>query len=283
MAKFRVIARLDVKGPNLVKGISLEGLRVLGDPAAYAHHHYLAGADELFYMDVVASLYERNSLANIVTRTAREAFIPLTVGGGIRTIADIQSTLKAGADKVCVNTGAVKNPQFIREAALHFGSSTVSAAIEAIRQPDGRYLAFVDNGREETGLEVIAWARQLEELGVGEIVLTSVDREGTGEGLDIELLKKVVQAVSVPVIAHGGVGKPEHVLEAQRAGASGVAVASVIHYAALKDKTVNAGATQTEGNFRFLQEAKGFGKISPCTLLDIKNFLQANDVPVRMS
>jgi cyclase len=155
MNKIRIIPRLDIKGPNLVKGIHLEGLRVLGKPEKFAQFYYENGADELFFQDAVASLYERNSLSNIISKTAREIFIPLTVGGGIRTIQDIKNVLRAGADKVSINTAAIKNPEFIKKASLTFGSSTVVVAIEAIKQSDGRYLAYTDNGREESGFEVV--------------------------------------------------------------------------------------------------------------------------------
>ena len=278
-----MIARLDIKGPNLVKGIHLEGLRVLGDPSEYANYYYLAGADELFYMDAVASLYDRNSLSNIITKTAKQAFIPLTVGGGIRTVDDIKTVLRAGADKVCINTGAVRNPSFIRESVRQFGSSTISTAIECIKQPDGRYFAFVDNGREETGLEVVSWACQLEEMGVGEIIITSVDREGTGDGLDIKLIQSIVSKVKVPVIAHGGVGSPAHVLEAARAGASGAAIASVLHYGALQDEAINRSLSHSEGNTSFLSEKRSFKKIKPCNMNDIKTYLNSEGIPVRSS
>ena len=157
MKNIRIIPRLDIKGPNLVKGIHLEGLRVLGRPEDFAKHYYEEGADELIFQDVVASLYERNSLHEIISRTAKNIFIPLTVGGGLRTIEDIKQVLRAGADKVSINTAAVKNPTFIKEASLKFGSSTILVAIEAIKQSDGNYFAFIDNGREETGLEVVGY------------------------------------------------------------------------------------------------------------------------------
>ena len=181
----RIIPRLDIKGPNLVKGIHLEGLRVLGKPERYARHYYEQGADELLYMDVVASLYQRNSLLDIVTRTAREIFIPLTVGGGLRTIDDIRTVLRAGADKVSLNTAAIRDPGLIREAALRFGSSTITVSIEAIRKPDGSYEAYTDNGRERTGVDAFDWAIRAAELGAGELIVTSIDREGTGKGFDL--------------------------------------------------------------------------------------------------
>ena len=187
----RIIARLDIKGPNLVKGIHLEGLRVMGKPEDFASYYYENGADELLYMDVVASLYDRNSLKDIITRTANEIFIPLTVGGGLRTIEDITEVLRYGADKVSLNTAAIKNPEIIRQASEAFGSSTIVIAIEAIKQNDGKYLCYTDNAREYTGVDAFEWAQRAEELGAGELIVTSVDKEGTGEGFDIELTKKV--------------------------------------------------------------------------------------------
>ena len=187
MKYIRIIPRLDIKGPNLVKGIHMEGLRVLGKPEDFARLYYEQGADELIYQDNVASLYQRNSLTEIVTRTTENIFIPLTVGGGIRTLDDINSVLRAGADKVSINTAAINNPNLINQAGKTFGSSTIVVAIEAIRQPDGSYLAYTDNGREYTGKDVQSWARELEDRGAGEILVTSIDREGTGEGLDKNL------------------------------------------------------------------------------------------------
>jgi cyclase len=282
MHKIRIIPRLDIKGPNLVKGIHLEGLRVLGKPEFFAKHYYENGADELFFQDTVASLYDRNSLHDIISRTAREIFIPLTVGGGLRSIDDIRQVLRAGADKVSINTAAIKNPQFIKEAAEHFGSSTIVIAIEAIRQNDGRYLAYTDNGREYTGVEVVAWAQQAEELGAGEIVITSVDREGTGEGYDLELTSMVALAVRVPVIAHGGAGSAGDVVEViSKANADAVAVASILHYDFIRELK-DIGSYHDEGNISFLQSGKQFNKIVPCTLKEIKNRLTLESIPVRV-
>lgn len=226
----RLIPRLDIKAPNLVKGIRLEGLRVIGDPAEHAVRYFEQGADELMYQDIVASLYERNSLADLVRKTAERIFIPLTVGGGIRTTADIQNLLRAGADKVCINTAAVKRPAFITEAATTFGSQCVVVAIETIRQNDGHWEAFTDNGREHTGLDAYDWARRAVDLGAGELLLTSVDREGTKKGFDLEFIQRLATSVGVPVIAHGGPGTPAHLVEAAKLGVDGVAVASLLHY-----------------------------------------------------
>ena len=210
----RVIPRLDIKGPNLVKGIHLEGLRILGPPHHFARIYYESGADELLYMDSVASLYGRNSLVDMIERTARTIFIPLTVGGGLRTIEDIRTVLRVGADKVSLNTAALERPEFVREAAQKFGSSTIAVSIEAKRQPDGRFTAYVDNGRDDTGVEVVGWAQRVAELGAGEIIATSVDRsEGTGRGYDLDLTRQVATAVDIPVIACGGAGQAENVIQ----------------------------------------------------------------------
>ena len=279
----RIIPRLDIKGPNLVKGIHLEGLRVLGTPENFARYYYENGADELIFQDVVASLYDRNSLHDIISRTAKNMFIPLTVGGGLRTINDVKQVLRAGADKVTLNTAVIRNPDFIKEASLQFGSSTIVVAIEAIKQQNGQYLAFIDNGREETGVEVVEWAKTAEELGAGEIVITSVDRDGTGEGFDIELIKKIADAVSIPIIAHGGAGCLSNIGDAvTEGGAGGLAIASVLHYGAMsKMQPVDKEKKQSEGNMSFITSGKLFGKIKPVTIAEIKNYLNADNISCR--
>ncbi len=269
MSAIRIIPRLDIKGSNLVKGIHLEGLRVLGDPAQFAKYYYENGADELIYQDVVASLFDRNSLHDIISKTAKQCFIPITIGGGLRSLDDIKNVLRAGADKVSLNTAAIKNPKLIKEASLKFGSSTIVIAIEAIKQTNGDYLAYIDNGREETGIEVVKWATQIAELGAGEIVITSVDNEGTGQGYDLELIKKITDAVSIPVIAHGGPGKLEDASEAiVKGGAHGVAVASILHYDFIKK--MNFIKKDGDGNTEFLKSGNAYSKIKECSLQDIK-------------
>jgi cyclase len=234
LPNLRLIARLDVKGPNLIKGIHLEGLRVLGDPGAFARRYYEVGVDELIYMDAVASLYGRNQLTEIVRRTAADAFIPLTVGGGIRSIEDVQALLRVGADKVAINTAAVRRPALAREVARRFGSQCLVLSIEAKQTAPDRWEAYTDNGREPTGLDVIEWAEQGVALGAGEVMLTSVDREGTGRGMDLSLLRAVSDRLPVPVIASGGVGTVSHVLDAAvQGGADAVAIAGALHYGRL--------------------------------------------------
>jgi len=227
----RLIARLDIKAPNLIKGIRLEGLRKLGDPNEFARRYYQAGVDELLYMDIVASLYERNSLTDVIRYTAQNIFIPFTVGGGVRSVDDVEAMLRAGADKVAMNTAAIARPELIGEAARRFGSQCVVLSIEAKQRANGDgWEAYTDNGREHTGRDVVDWARQATALGAGEILLTSVDREGTRQGMDSALIEAVSDVVAIPVIASGGVGEPAHVGQALQAGADAVAVADVLHY-----------------------------------------------------
>lgn len=281
MKNIRIIPRLDIKGQNLVKGIHLEGLRVLGKPEDFARHYYECGADELMYQDVVASLYGRNSLHDIISRTAKNVFIPLTVGGGLRTIKDIKEVLRAGADRVSLNTSAIKNPEFIKEASEKFGSSTIVISIEAIRQPDGRYLAYTDNGREHTGVEVFEWAKRVEELGAGEIVITSVDKEGTGLGYDIELTKKIANAVSIPVVASGGAGNLEHIKKVIVEGkVDAVAIASILHYDFIENCKIDTSDI-LEGNIDFIKSDKRFTIVNSANLYEIKYFLKNNGIKCR--
>lgn len=239
----RLIARLDIKAPNLIKGVHLEGLRKIGDPQRYAQDYYEAGADEIIYMDVVASLYNRNSLSEIVRYTAERVFIPITVGGGIRSLDDVENALRCGADKVAINTAAVARPELMGEVAKRFGSQCMVLSIEAKRSSDGHWEAYTDNGREHTGLDVVEWAKRAVGLGAGEILLTSVDKEGTRKGFDIELIRAVSTSVSVPVIASGGMGSIDHMIEAVRAGcADAVAIADALHYKRLTMSQIRAGA-----------------------------------------
>jgi imidazole glycerol-phosphate synthase subunit HisF len=227
----RLIARLDIKGPNLIKGIHLEGLRVVGSPGEHALRYYQQGIDELLYMDCVASLYGRNHLADIVSTAARDIFVPMTVGGGIRSVDDAISILRAGADKVAVNTAAVANPKLITEIARRFGSQCMVLSIEAKEVANGRWEVYTDNGRERTGLDVIEWVKRGVALGAGEVLLTSVDREGTRKGFDVQLVRAVNAEVSVPVIASGGMGSSDDLIEVvSDGGADAVAMADSLHY-----------------------------------------------------
>ena len=227
----RLIARLDIKGANLIKGVHLEGLKVVGNPNERALEYYRQGADELLYMDAVASLYGRNHLGDIIKAAAQDIFIPITVGGGIRSIDDATEILRCGADKLAINTGAVENPDLIYQVARKFGSQCTVISIEAKRISEGRWEVLTNNGRERTGLDVIDWATQSVAHGAGEILLTSIDKEGTRTGFDIDLVKAVADQVTVPVIACGGMGEAKDVITVvEDGGADAVAMADVLHY-----------------------------------------------------
>jgi len=278
----RIIPRLDIKGPNLVKGMHLEGLRVLGRPEQFARYYFEQGADELIYQDVVASLYGRNSLREIISKTAKEIFIPLTVGGGLRSLEDILLVLRAGADKISINTAAHENPELITQASKVFGKSTIVVAIEAIRQPDGNYEAFTDNGRNRTGKKVIEWSKQVEDLGAGEIMLTSVDNEGTGEGLDLELIRDVHSAINIPLVVHGGIGNTEHIIELlNELKISGIALSSILHYHYITQIN-NVDGFEGEGNIDFLRSNRSFSKIDPIGLKNIKLDLSKSNFICRL-
>ena len=243
MPNLRLIPRLDIKGQNLIKGVHLEGLRVIGDPQLYAQRYYEAGADELIYMDIVASLYGRNSLTEIVKRAAQDVFIPMTVGGGIRSVEDVREILRCGADKVAINTAAIRRPELISEVATKFGSQCMVLSIEGKRVGPGRWEAYTDNGREKTGIDAVEWARRGAALGAGEILLTSVDREGTRKGFDVALTRAIADAVSLPVIASGGMGTVDHLVEVVNEGrADAVAMADVLHYERLSIPDVRIAA-----------------------------------------
>ena len=234
----------------------------------------------MIYQDTVASLYQRNSIIDLISKAAKNIFIPLTVGGGIRSIEDIKCILNAGADKVSINTAATENPKLISEASKVFGSSTIVIAIEAIKQKDGTYLAYTDNGREHTGLEVTKWVKEVADRGAGEILLTSIDNEGTGKGFDLNLIKQVTSIVDIPVIAHGGAGNAEHICETLNIGADAICISSILHYSVIKDNKV-VKYNFEEGNTEFLaknQSYKAFGNMS---LIEIKQFLKNENIPVR--
>ena len=279
--KLRIIPRLDIKGGNLVKGIHLEGLRVLGQPARFARHYYEEGADELLYIDIVASLYGRNSLLDIIERTAREVFIPITVGGGLRSIDDIGNALRAGADKIAINTAAVLRPEFIREASQKFGSSTIVLSIEAIKLPNGTYEAYTDNGREKTGLDACQWAVRGVELGAGEVLITSIDREGAGLGFDLELSRRIAESVAVPVIAGGGAASVEHVREAALcAHVQAVAIASMLHYPFVRRSHESDGLSNSLEN-RFQRTATISSKFRDIGLSTLKRQLAEDGILCR--
>ena len=235
MLKVRVIPCLDVKDGRVVKGVNFVDLKDAGDPVEQARLYDAAGADELCFLDITASHEKRDIILDVVRATAEQCFMPLTVGGGVRSLEDIRRLLLAGADKVSINTAAVKDPELVRRAGEKFGSQCIVVAVDAkrVEDEDGktRFEVFTHGGREPTGLEAVAWARRMAELGAGEILLTSMDRDGTKIGFDIELTRAIADAVSIPVIASGGVGTLDHLVEGIRDGhASAVLAASIFHF-----------------------------------------------------
>jgi len=226
----RIIPCLDVKDGRVVKGTQFVDLRDAGDPVEIAKIYDQQGADEIAFLDITASYEKRDILLDIVRRTAEEIFIPLTVGGGVRRLEDIRTLLKAGADKVSVNTAAVRDPHFVERASKRFGCQCIVIAIDAKRRGD-TWEVFTHGGRVPTGIDALVWAKKMEELGAGEILLTSMDRDGTKDGYDIELTRTISERVSIPVIASGGVGTLEHLYEGLALGkASAVLAASIFHY-----------------------------------------------------
>jgi cyclase len=250
MLKLRVIPCLDVKDGRVVKGVNFVSLRDAGDPVEQAAVYDAAGADELTFLDITASSDNRDTILDVVARTAERIFLPLTVGGGIRSTADMRRLLLAGADKCSINSAAIARPELVAEAAQKFGSQCVVVAIDARQSAPGKWEVFSHGGRVNTGLDALDWARRMADLGAGELLVTSMDRDGTGSGFDLELLKAICGAVRLPVVASGGVGTLEHFVEGAKAGATGLLAASVFH----------------------------FGKF---TIAEVKAALAAADLPVR--
>ncbi|MCL0053825.1 imidazole glycerol phosphate synthase cyclase subunit [Dehalococcoidia bacterium] len=292
----RVIPRLDIKGPNLVKGLSFDCYRALGTAEQFARIYYEDGADELIYYDAVASLYQRNSLTEIVERTAKDVFIPLTVVGGLRSVDDIRKMLRSGADKVAINTAAIANPELIRNASRTFGSQCILVSIEAKQLSDGRYEAWVDYGRQPTGVDAIDWAQRAVELGAGELLVTSVDNEGMGVGYDIDLIASIATKVPVPVIACGGAGAKAHASDVVKMGsADAVSAASIFHYHYMQgldtlymssdQADLRMGKQIDEGNVDYLKTGLCGGLpwtlINPASIPDVKSLLTESGIPVR--
>ncbi len=241
----RIIARLDIKGKNLIKGVHLEGLRKVGEPNKFARNYFDQGADELIYMDGVASLYGRTYLGEIIQKSAQEIFIPMTVGGGIRSIEDVTEILRSGADKVAVNTAAVSDPKLVTKISRQFGSQCMVISIEAKKIGPYNWEVLTNGGREKTGLDVVQWARTCVNNGAGEVLLTSVDREGTRTGFDVDLVEAVTASVNVPVIASGGMGNPKDIEEVVKRGrADAIAMADILHFNRFKISDVRAAAKE---------------------------------------
>tara|TARA_B100000315_G_scaffold252398_1_gene289094 strand:+ start:242 stop:1198 length:957 start_codon:yes stop_codon:yes gene_type:complete len=318
MSLVRIIPRLDIKGPNVVKGLCFDGYRVLGHPETFAKIYYKEGADELFFQDTVASLFRRNNLLEIVSRTAEKVMLPITVCGGIRNLEDIKTVLRSGADKVALNTAAIANPSLIEDAAKMFGSQCIVASIEAKRRDFdtnqrytnysghqeslflspkfGKYEAWVNYGRQPTGVDVFEWSKQVVDLGAGEIYLSSVDRDGSGEGFDIELVNEVASDSSVPVIACSGAGNIDHFKNVIDSGADAVSAASIFHYhyaqavetefMSYNEEKLRMGKQIDSGNVEFLNF--GYGgldeiQVEPASINEVKKYLHESGIKVRTS
>ncbi|MCR9071014.1 MAG: imidazole glycerol phosphate synthase subunit HisF [Alphaproteobacteria bacterium] len=254
MLKVRVIPCLDVKDGRVVKGVNFVDLVDAGDPVEQAKLYDAEGADELCFLDITASHENRETIFDVIARTAEQCFMPLNVGGGVRTVEDIRKLLLAGADKVSINTAAVNNPDFVREAAHKFGSQCITVAVDAKSVGEGRFEVFTHGGRNATGLDAVAWAQRMAEYGAGEILLTSMDRDGTKQGFDIPLTRAISDAVPVPVIASGGVGTLDHLVDGVRDGhASAVLAASIFHFGTYriseaKQAMADAGLPMRQGD-----------------------------------
>ena len=246
----RIISRIDIKNEFVIKGINLEGLRKIGDPLQLVSKYYKGGIDEILFMDAVASLYQRNNLFGIIAEAIKEIFVPITIGGGIRKMDDIEKALKSGADKISINTQAVKNPNFIKEASLFYGSQSIVGSIEAKRK-NNSWEVYIENGRQETGINVIEWAKQLESLGIGELILTSIDQEGTQRGFDLNLIETISKNISIPIIVSGGAGSVKDMIElSKNYDISGIAIASLLHYNKYQLKDIKAELLENKINVR---------------------------------
>lgn len=296
MSIIRVIPKLDIKGSNLIKGVEFDGHRVLGNVEDFAERYYKDGADELIYQDTVASLYGRNGLLDIVSKTASKIFIPLTVAGGLRSKEDIQKVLSAGADKIAINTEATKRPALIKEASKEFGSQCIVVSIEAYLMADNEHYVWTDYGREVTQLKAIDWARQVEDLGAGEILLSAIHRDGRGNGYEIDLIKEIRNSVSIPVIASCGAGKLDHFREVVQVGeADAICAASCFHYQYAiekinketnqnSNKGLRLGKHIDEGNADFLNFGYGGERsitVDRLSIAEVKNYLTENNILTR--
>ncbi|MCP3876525.1 MAG: imidazole glycerol phosphate synthase subunit HisF [Desulfobacteraceae bacterium] len=283
----RIIPKLDIKGPNLVKGVQLEGLRVLGRPEDFSLKYYQDGADELIYLDLVASLYGRSNLVEIVERTAHQIFIPLTVGGGIRSTRDMHSLLCAGADKLAINTALFEDISLLEKGAASFGSQCMVVYVEAKKKANNIYECMHTNARENSGITVLDWIQRVEKAGAGEIFLTFVDTEGTGNGVDYEFIQQVVQAVHIPVIINGGFGSCDHITKCLASGADAISSASIFHYRRLEQLKTKAD-DKIEGNTSYIERSRLEGndflkdKIIPVSIGTLKHQLVHSGVSRRI-
>lgn len=268
----RIIPKLDIKNQNLVKGVSLEGLRVLGNPRDFVEKYYKEGADEIIYHDVVASLYQRNSLSSLIKSTSENIFLPMLAGGGIKNTKQVENILNSGADRVFLNTAALDNPSIIDEIVKKYGSSTLVVSIEVVNSEE-KYICRKDFGREETNKELINWAKEIESRGAGEIIVTSIDSDGTGEGFDLKIAEKLSKNLSIPFIINGGISSIEHIDELIKVSTpSGFAIGSALHYGNLDTNFVKP--ENSDGNVDFLKKKQNYKNFKKLSIKDIKDYLK---------
>jgi len=273
----RIISRLDVKNGVLVKGINLEGLRNLGDPNYFAKKYYDDLIDEIHFQDIVASLYNRNALTNIVEKNSKSIFVNVCVGGGIRSLKDVDKLLRIGVDKIAINSEGVKNPNFLKELVKIYGSSTISVNIEAIKTSNF-YEVMIETGREKTGINLFKWIDKLQQIGVGEIIITKINDEGKQNGFDVAFYESLRKKIDIPLIAHGGAGSKENILKLfKESNVDGVSIASIFHYKYMKKDT----SGNTMGTNYFL---KSFSEATSSGIFikDLKNYLVDNNVDIRI-
>ena len=279
MVPIRIIPRLEIKNGILIKGINFEGLRALGDPAKFVENYFNSGADEIAYIDVVASLYGTNNLAKFIKKSVQNIFIPITVGGGIRNIDSIEIFLNSGADKISINSAIVKNINFLKKSVRRFGSSTINCAIECIKF-ENRYYVSTENGRNITTINPLEWFKKIQDCEAGEVTISSINNEGLQNGFDLDLYDKISKFAQIPVIAHGGAGNFKHVYNViKSSNISGVSISSLFHYDALNSldyKITNKDA----GNFNFLKNFKK--KKYQNNLVNLKKYLKKKKINVRL-
>lgn len=275
----RIISRLDIKNNFLVKGINLEGLRILGSPENFAEKYYSENIDELILQDVVASLYKRNQLNEITKKISQNIFIPITVGGGIRSIEDISKALDSGADRVSINSAAVENLKFVEKAIEKFGSSTISLSIETL-EVDSKYKIYTESGRKETSIDFFDWIKIAEEYELGELIVTSIKYEGRSKGLDLDLYKRISDVSSIPVLAHGGASSEKDILSLfKETVAQGIVICSAFHFY-YYNKVIEGNKFLQQGSTNFLNNLKNYQKYKT-SISDLKQYLKRNNVNIR--
>ena len=274
---FRIIPWLEVKNSNLIKGINMEGLRTIGDPVKFAKEYYENNADEIILYDVVASLYDQKTMLQLISKVSENIFIPLVVSGGIRSIQDIRKVLRAGADRVCLNSVTFEKKNFVKEAVEIFGSSTISVNLQIMKQKDNKYYCYFNNGRENTGVELNYWINYLIDQGVGELIVSSIDKDGSMQGIDLGLIKYINPKTKIPIIFHGGCNGSEHKLKFDKSKIDGLAIASLFHYDLIKKKKFSRYNNEI-GNFEYLQNKKSIYFSN-----ENKKFFNLKDYKKRMS